>query len=174
MLILLFYLGETMYAIRCEKVREVAPMVKLKAVPNLPPFFAGLFNYRGKIVPVVDLCQLIHQRPCKMRLSTRIILIDELQADGTATVLGFLAERVTEAVMKPEDALIHVGTGIRQSPYLEGVIMEQDEMIYTIDVKKLSESLSYLSDLPENRSGGPMGSTDMTSSSQTGNEAPRS
>ena len=42
MLILFFYLGDVKYSIKCEKVREVAPMVTLKDVPNTPEYFAGL------------------------------------------------------------------------------------------------------------------------------------
>ena len=51
MLVLLFYLGDVMYTMKCEKVREVAPLVKLKEMPHTPDYFAGLFNYRGVIVP---------------------------------------------------------------------------------------------------------------------------
>ena len=78
MLVLLFYLGDVTYTIKCDKVREIAPMVALKTMPHAPDFFAGLFNYRGMIVPVIDLCQLIQGRPCQIRLSTRIILVDYL------------------------------------------------------------------------------------------------
>ncbi|RLB99757.1 MAG: chemotaxis protein CheW, partial [Deltaproteobacteria bacterium] len=46
MLILLFYIGNIMYTIKCEKVREIAPMVTLKEIPHTPDFFAGFFNYR--------------------------------------------------------------------------------------------------------------------------------
>jgi len=150
MLILLFYLGDVMYAIRCSKVREVAPMVNLKTLPNVAGFFAGFFNYRGIIVPVVDLYQLIHQKPCKMRLSTRIILIDYVKQDQTPGVLGILAERVTEAIMKPENSLIPLGLAIPESPYLEGIIMNQDEMIYAIDVEELPHKLPFFPDIPEN------------------------
>ena len=31
MLVLLFYLGDTMYTMKCDRVREVAPIVTLKA-----------------------------------------------------------------------------------------------------------------------------------------------
>lgn len=144
MLVLLFYLGDVMYTIKCDKVREIAPMVTLKKIPHAPDFFAGLFNYRGMIVPVIDLCQLIQGRPCQIRLSTRIILVDYLKKDNTTAVFGLMAERVTEAVMKPDDALVPPSVSMQKTPFLGGIIMEQKDMIQYIDVDLLPSSLHFL------------------------------
>ncbi len=144
MLILFFYLGDVKYSIKCEKVREVAPMVTLKDVPNTPEYFAGLFNYRGMIVPVIDLCRLIQGRPCKMRLSTRIILVDYKKDDNTPYVLGLMAERVTEAVRRPKDVFLSPGINMGEAPYLGGVVMEEKKMIQYIDLDLLPESFNFL------------------------------
>jgi len=144
MLVLFFYLGDVKYSIKCEKVREVAPMVTLKKVPNTPEYFAGLFNYRGMVVPVVDLCQLIQGRPCEMRLSTRIILVDYLKDDHTPYVLGLMAERVTEAVRRSEDVFLSPGINMGEAPYLGGIVMEEKMMIQYIDLDLLPESFNFL------------------------------
>jgi chemotaxis-related protein WspB len=144
MLMLLFYLGDVMYTIKCDRVREVAPVVTLKQVPHAPEYFAGLFNYRGMIVPVIDLCQLIQGRPCRMRLSTRIILVDYVRDDHTPYVLGLMAERVTEALRKTEDAFVSPGIGMQQTPYLGGILMEDKEMIQYIDIDLLPTSLRFM------------------------------
>ncbi len=150
MLVLLFYLGDVAYTIKCDKVREVVPMVTLKEMPASPSYIAGLFNFRGTVVPVIDLCRLIHGRPCGMRLSTRIILVDYLKADGTPFLLGLMAERVTEAVRIREDAIIRAGLKMEGAPYLGGVVMEKDDMIRYIDVDKLPNSVHLLPMVQEN------------------------
>ena len=144
MLVLLFYLGDTMYTMKCERVREVAPMVKLKEVPHTPDYFAGLFNYRGIVVPVIDLRRLIQSQPCQMRLSTRIILVDYLRDDNTPYIIGLMAERVTEAVRKSEDAFISNGLSMHDAPYLGGFVMEDKEMIQYIDLDLLPEKFQFL------------------------------
>ena len=144
MLVLLFYLGDTMYTMKCEKVREVAPMVKLKEVPHTPDYFAGLFNYRGIVVPVIDLRCLIQNQPCKMRLSTRIILVDYLKGDHTPYIIGLMAERVTEAVRKSEDAFVSHGLSMNDAPYLGGFVMEDREMIQYLDLDLLPEKFDFL------------------------------
>jgi chemotaxis-related protein WspB len=137
MLVLLFYLGDVMYSIRCDKVREIAPMVNLKELPHAPDYFAGLFNYRGMIVPVIDLRRLIQKQSCDIRLSTRIILLDYDKPDGTPAIFGIMAERVTEAVMKSRDALISSGVTMTNMPYLGGLLVDDNTMIQYIAVEAL-------------------------------------
>ncbi|MFP4085935.1 MAG: chemotaxis protein CheW [Desulfobacteraceae bacterium] len=144
MLVLLFYLGDTMYTMRCDKVREVAPVVKLKEVPHTPDYFAGLFNYRGTIVPVIDLRRLIQGRPCEMRMSTRIILVDYAREDHTFYIIGLMAERVTETLRKSEDAFVWPGLNMNGAPYLGGMVMEDRDMIQYLDVDRLPQSLKFL------------------------------
>ena len=144
MLVLLFYLGDVMYTMKCEKVREVAPLVKLKEMSHTPEYFVGLFNYRGVIVPVIDLRILIQGRPCEMRLSTRIILVDYVRDDNTPYILGLMAGRVTEAVKKSEDAFVSPGLSMQEAPYLGGFVMENKEMIQYIDLDLLQNSFKFL------------------------------
>ncbi|OQX25463.1 MAG: hypothetical protein BWK80_15455 [Desulfobacteraceae bacterium IS3] len=144
MLILLFYIGDAMYTIKCENVREIAPMVTLKPVPHRPDFFAGFFNYRGTVVPVIDLCRLILGCPCRMRLSTRIILVDYAGKDNRTDTIGLIAERVTETVRKPKDAFVFSGSRAADAPYLGGIVMEQKKMIQYIDLDLLPNCIAFL------------------------------
>lgn len=144
MLVLQFYLGDVMYVIKCERVKEVAPMVALKKIPHAPDCVAGLFNYRGMIVPVIDLRQLIHGTPCQLRFSTRIILVDDLRPEHAPYVFGIMAERITEAINKPEGDFLPPGIIMPNAPYLGGILMENKAMIQLIDLDRLSQSLSFL------------------------------
>lgn len=148
MLVLVFYLGEVMYIIKYEHVREVSPMVKLKSAPRMPEYFAGFFNYRGSLVPVIDLRQLIQQEPCRMRLSTRIILAEyQMPDDPEPRVLGLIAERVTEAARIPESAFVQTGVQFNDAPYLGEFVMEGEEMIQCIDMNRLVERFHFLNRL---------------------------
>lgn len=144
MLVLLFYLGDIMYTIECQHVREIVPMVTLKELPRAPEFFVGFFNYRGMIVPVIDLGQLIHGVLCRKRLSTRIILVDYLKNDSTPAVYGLIAERVTEAIKKSKENFITPDVKMQEAPYLGSMIMEEEQMIHYIDVNLLAKSLPFL------------------------------
>ncbi len=140
MLVLLFHLGEGMYAVDCRYVKEISPMVRLKTMPHSPGHLAGLFHYRGSIVPVLDLGTLILGAPCRVRLSSRIIIIEMAGESQEPALFGLIAERVTEAVRKPAQSFVSPGIHLPRTPYLGGVLMEQEMMIQLIDLEALSRT----------------------------------
>ena len=76
MLLLTFRAAESLYAVDVARVVEVVPRIDLRRLPHAPAFLAGVFDYRGVVVPVVDLGILLGSDACADRLSTRIILVD--------------------------------------------------------------------------------------------------
>ena len=62
--------------LRCpaSRVVEVLPLMNLKRVPGAPAGLAGVLNFHGTPVPVIDLNQMALGEPAARRLSTRIIL----------------------------------------------------------------------------------------------------
>src|SRR5271165_3279186 len=80
MLLLTFRAAENLYAIDVARVVEVVPRINLRRLPHTPGFLAGLFDYRGTVVPVVDLGILLGSESCRDRLSTRIILVNSRPA----------------------------------------------------------------------------------------------
>ncbi len=143
-LILIFYLGETLYVVRYDKIREVCPMVMLKKVPNAPAYFSGYFNYRGSLVPVFDLRQLLQEQACRLRLSTRILLVN-YQPEGwpEPRIFGLIAERVTEAVKKPLDAFVQPGLSMEETSHLREFLMEGDDMLQCVDLDRLIEKFRF-------------------------------
>jgi chemotaxis-related protein WspB len=101
MQLLTFTVGGQAYAIESTKVVEVLPLVKTRPIPHLPEYLPGIFTYRGRFVPLVDLGLRINCRPLALRLSTRVI-VAEIDRDATAASpqksrlvrFGILAENV--------------------------------------------------------------------------------
>ena len=127
-------------------------MVALKKVYHAPEYVSGLFNYRGKIVPVIDLCNLIQGQTCRLHLSTRIIMINYLVRDGAnlaPRLLGLMAERVTETMNKPETELIPPTITVDASPYLGGIITDEKGMIQYLRVESLLPSSQHSYLLPQ-------------------------
>src|SRR5690606_32186615 len=68
MLFLLFELDGDRYALPARDVVEVLPLVALKQIPDAPPGVAGVMDYRGHAVPVLDLSALVAGRPAARRV----------------------------------------------------------------------------------------------------------
>ena len=143
MLMLLFHAGDNLYALDSSQVVEVIPMVVVRKINHVPDYVAGVFNYRGTIVPVVDLCHLIQGTPCRARFSTRIIMVNYTAKDGGHRRLGLMAERVTETLSRPDlspNALI-----VNDVPYLGEMFMDEKGMIQFIHWEHLITDTKHAS-----------------------------
>ncbi|MBO3458707.1 chemotaxis protein CheW [Aetokthonos hydrillicola] len=137
MLMLLFYVGDDLYALDSSQVTEIIPRVLLRKVHHVPDYVVGSFNYRGMIVPVIDLCHLIQGNPSRSYLSTRIIMVNYIGKDKTKRYLGLMGERVTETLNKPNTELMNIEAQLDETSYLGGIIMDDRRMIQLIRLENL-------------------------------------
>lgn len=137
MLMLLFYVKSELYAIESSSIVAIIPKVSLRKVHHLPEYVAGIFNYRGTILPVIDLCHLIQGSPSHSHLSTRIMIVNYTSPDGTLKQLGLMAERVTETLNRSEDEIVDLGVRVDAAPYLSGTIIDSNRIIQCIKLECL-------------------------------------
>lgn len=137
MLCLLFHLGSERYAIEARQVLEVMPLVRIKEIPQAPKGVAGLINYRGSSIPVLDLSALATGQPAMARLSTRILIIDYRSASGSQQILGLLAERATETLHIKESDFQPSGVHLPGAPYLGPVAHDGRGIIQKVSVSEL-------------------------------------
>lgn len=134
MLVVLFKVSGSAYALPCRSVLEVVPLLPLREAPQAPDWFAGTFAYRGALVPVIDACQLLSGQPCAKRLSSRMALVrSSTQALGVV-IVGVLAERMTEVRRLEGQTLL---THVPASEYLGSAIQEPSELVQVIDIDGL-------------------------------------
>ena len=134
---LIFYIGNDRYALDTSHVVEVIPMVLVREVPQAPKYVAGVFNYRGTIVPTIDLCQLIKGSPSRSSLSTRIVMVNYRHADGSTSLLGLMAERVTDTLNQKDNELVESGFQPEEARYLGKMIVDDRGMIQHIQLDRL-------------------------------------
>ncbi len=141
MLFLVFQLGPDRYAIEAAQVVEVLPLVNSKRIPHVPPAVAGVFDYHGAPVPLIDLTELALGKPSQKWMSTRIILVNYLEKSGKGRLLGFLAERATETVHLREEDFGDSGVGA-EARYLGPVVIDAAGIVQRIEIQNLlSESV---------------------------------
>lgn len=136
MLFLLLEIAGSRYALDVRHVAEVLPLVDITRIPEAPAAIAGVFNYRGTPVPVVDMSQLTIGRPAARRLSTRIILVRHPVGDHTP-LLGLIAERATRTVRLDEASFVASGLTCEGAAYLGPVAPDPDGLVQWIDAARL-------------------------------------
>jgi len=87
------------YAIDATAVREIHYLPELTPIEELPPFIAGVYNLRGKILPVIDLHRLFGHPHEPYRLSDTIIVVETQD-----TRCGIICSEVHDVIpLTPED-----------------------------------------------------------------------
>lgn len=137
MLFLLFRLGKDRYALETGSVVEVLPMVQWKTIPRTVAGVAGVFNYHGSPVPLIDLRALALSKPSRRWMSTRIIIVEHTGEAQERHLLGLLAERATGMIRRSEEDFIDSGVSVASAPYLGPVTMDERGIIQRVEVKRL-------------------------------------
>jgi chemotaxis-related protein WspB len=133
-LFLLFHLDQACYALDTAEVSEVLPLLAIRAIPRAPAAVAGMIDYHGLAVPIVDLSQLALGRPAQRHLSTRILLVRHADAKGTARTIGLIAERATRT-LRCEPTDFHAsGVSDAGAPYLGGVASLPMGLVQRVEV----------------------------------------
>jgi chemotaxis-related protein WspB len=133
MLLIVFQVGAERFGLDVARVREVLSVPLLRPLPNAPEYVAGLFDYHGTLVPVIDLSRLLVGRSARLLLSTRIVLVDY----PGGHILGLLAERATETVSCRDEDCLSAGVTVAGAPYLGPILRREDGMIQRVTVEEL-------------------------------------
>ena len=141
-LLLLFSAGGPLYAMESKDVVEVIPRVSLRPAVNLPGYVSGLFNYRGVVVPVIDLCFLIQNRASGQNLSSRIIMVTSSDKHGKDHYIGLLAEGVTDTISRPLNAFHETGLDSGSKSFLGGMTLDERGMVQILHLKVLMEQIN--------------------------------
>lgn len=137
MLYLLFQIGNDSYALDVRHVVEVLPLVDLKGIPRSPASLAGVLNYHGTPIPVLDLAGIILGRSSAQRMNTRLVVTERQDPSGNKSLLGLLAERTTDMLRREESDFVPSGIATGQSPHLGPVTVESGRLVQRIEIEHL-------------------------------------
>jgi chemotaxis-related protein WspB len=136
MLVLTFQIGDDRLALDVRQVREVVPRVRLQRVAGGPAWLAGVFIYRGCVVPVIDLHRLIGAEECPPRLSSRIILVPHL-VGGEERLLGLLAAQVADIRELRPQSQPQPRLTVQGQPDLGPVLVDGREIVHVVELDRL-------------------------------------
>ena len=132
MLFLKFRIGSESYALDTAQIVEVLPLLEITRIPQAPVGVAGLINYRGRPVPVVDLSELALGRPAQRHISTRLVLVRHGER-----LLGLIAEQATETMRRGPEDFADSGIASDGAPYLGPVTQDGGRLVRWIEVQRL-------------------------------------
>jgi purine-binding chemotaxis protein CheW len=135
---LTFKLGDEVYALDIDKVREVLDFTTLTRVPKMPDFMRGVINLRGSVVPVADL-RLKFGMTRTEKTTDTCVIIAEVTVDGETAVLGAMADSVQEVLdLEPHniEPPPKIGSTLR-TEFIRGMGRQNERFIIILDIDKI-------------------------------------
>jgi purine-binding chemotaxis protein CheW len=132
-----FRLNGERYGIPISAVHEIIRATEITHVPNTSPSVLGVFNLRGKIVPVIDLRMRLTLPVTEQTRSTRIVVVESEQG-----IVGMMVDAVEE-VMRMRTGDIEPPAGIVagvDTDYLRGVGKSEDGLTILLDLDKVLQN----------------------------------
>lgn len=129
--VLVFWLGKERYGIEVTNVLEIYPLEQLTPVPRTPKFVAGVFNARGRILSVIDMCSFFELPASYQETKTnqaKIIVVSNDANNGARQSahpmeVGILADEVADVITifkKDIQPPLTTHTGVR-AEYIQGI-----------------------------------------------------
>lgn len=138
-----FVLGDVSYALPIGRVKEIANPLDIVPLPHAPPAVIGVADYRGEVVPVVDMRVRFGLPPTERTRRTKwvVLNVDErfaaLVVDGVTEVFG-TGPGATE--LRPAPSL-GGGESLRG---IAGVTTHSGQLVFVLEtdwLRELAESL---------------------------------
>ena len=144
MQLLTFAIGGHPYAIPSRRIVEVLPLVAARPLPHGPDFLRGLFPYRGRLLPLVDLGVLLGAGTAPKLLSTRVIVVS-LDQDAEAGIpvrqngrqFGLVAEHVISIRSAHQTDTVLSRLELASAPYLGPVYRLGGDTVQVLDIDRL-------------------------------------
>lgn len=149
-----FLVGEVMYAVRIEMVREIVNPQEVVALPRAPKTVLGVSDYRKIVVPVIDLRARFGLPPAPISRKTKWIVLDVAAPMSSASPgpVSLIAGRYAALVVDAVTEVFGYGKdGIRPAPPLgrgdevrgiEGVTTfgprDHEKLVFVLDARAFS------------------------------------
>lgn len=135
---LTFKLGEEVFALDVNVVREILDFTTITKVPQTPDFMRGVINLRGSVVPVVDMRLKFGMTATEKTVNTCIVVV-EVSVGSERTILGALVDSVQE-VFELESGAIEpapkIGTRLK-TDFIKGMGKREGRFIIILDIDKI-------------------------------------
>jgi purine-binding chemotaxis protein CheW len=142
--------GDNRYGLPAASCREVLKLPRLVRVPRLPEHLRGIFNLRGEIVAVTDICPLLGQNAQTVHESFRLVIVEE------GTIKTALLVEVVESLTGVNDDQVEPlaeGAGAGARDLLFGKVVQGEETLVLLSLDKLLERPELIVDQKEHAEG---------------------
>ncbi len=135
---LTFNLGNEVFALGINTVREVLEMTDVTRIPRTPEYMRGVINLRGHAVPVIELRRKFGMSKKEDTVDTCIIIV-EIVMDGESSIMGGLVDSVSEVLELADDKIEPaplMGAAV-DTAFIKGIGRLDEEFIIILELNRI-------------------------------------
>ncbi|WP_166365815.1 chemotaxis protein CheW [Pseudomonas akapageensis] len=131
-------LGQELYALPIEHIREIIEFGGLTEIPMMPEFLRGVINLRGAVVPVVDLSVRFGRQRTAIGRRTCIVIV-EVEQEGAAQMLGIIVDAVNEVLAVDANQVeTRPAFGARiRADFIAGILNQNEQFVIVLDIRQV-------------------------------------
>jgi purine-binding chemotaxis protein CheW len=128
---LLFALDASRFAVRAPCVREVVRAAAISKLPGAPPVMEGVVNYRGRVVPVLDIRARFGLPHVALHPDQHFIV-----AETGPRFVALRVDRALELLEVPDDAVEAAAAAAPGARFTEGFVRLPDGLVVIHDLER--------------------------------------
>jgi purine-binding chemotaxis protein CheW len=131
-------IGDEVFALDSELVREIIDPVPATRVAGARPFLPSVVNVRGNVIPLADLRVRFGMPKAKDTAETRIVVL-EINIDGDPVLVGVVADKVYEVTeISPADVQQTPRVGMHWNPeFIRFITKWREEFVIVPNMERI-------------------------------------
>lgn len=132
--ILTFYVEDQIYGIEIKYITDIIEIQPITAVPKVPKYIKGVFNLRGKVVPVMSIRERFGKKQIPYDSRTCIVVVELNDVSA-----GIIIDKVCEVVnVTPKDITSPPSfKSVNANRFISHIVNAEDHVKLILDCKKL-------------------------------------
>lgn len=147
-----FHICEEVFGVNVSKVLEVLQKREITEVPKSTFYIAGIINFRGDVVPVVDTRLRFNLAPRHENEGFVIAVLDLIKRDEPFRV-GMMVDRVSDVITIEDSDIKPVPPMDSKfsTDFLKGIVRHQEQFILLLDIEKIFDENIQDQDIEKKR-----------------------
>jgi len=136
---LTFMMGKDEYGVDILSVQEIHCWTEPRPMPNTPEFIRGVIDWRGTIVPIIDLRVRFQYPEATYTSTTVVIILRTTLSSGQDCIIGIVVDAVADVYdVKASELRKSPSLGSKiDTKYIKGMTKIEESMIIILDLAKL-------------------------------------
>jgi purine-binding chemotaxis protein CheW len=138
MQVVMLGIGDEVFALDSELVREIIDPVPATRVAGARPFLPSVVNVRGNVIPLADLRVRFGMPKAADTADTRIVVL-EIAIDGDPVLVGVVADKVYEVTgISPADVQPTPRVGMHWNPeFIRFITKWREEFVIVPNMERI-------------------------------------